>query len=77
MLVCLLYLTQYCYFQVWLFLADNYIKEIKIDWERTVKFAFNEKSNPDDNKLGLQIVKVNILGRKKNKTPGPSCSKRR
>ena len=46
------------FLQVWLFLADNYIKEIKIDWEKTVKFAFNEKSNPDDNKLGLQIVKV-------------------
>ena len=44
--------------QVWLYLADNYVKDIKIDWEKTVKFAFNERSNPDDNKLGLQIVKV-------------------
>jgi len=46
------------HFQVWLSLADQYIAELHIDWEKTVKFAFNEKSNPDDNKLGMQIVKV-------------------
>lgn len=44
--------------QVWLSLADHHIKEMKIDWDKTVRFAFNERSNPDDNKLGLQIVKV-------------------
>lgn len=44
--------------QVWLSLAEQHIKELKIDWEKTVKFAFNERSNPDDNKLGVQIVKV-------------------
>ncbi|KAK6175337.1 hypothetical protein SNE40_013824 [Patella caerulea] len=43
--------------KVWLSLADNHIKDLRIDWEKTVRFAFNEKSNPDDNKLGLQIVK--------------------
>ncbi|ESO02368.1 hypothetical protein HELRODRAFT_150360, partial [Helobdella robusta] len=37
--------------------ADNYMNSLCIDWERTKKFAFNEKSNPDDSKLGLQIVK--------------------
>ncbi|KAK3578758.1 hypothetical protein CHS0354_035662 [Potamilus streckersoni] len=42
---------------VWLSLADSHISELKIDWEKTVRFAFNDKSNPDDNKLGLQIVK--------------------
>ncbi|XP_052780758.1 TBC1 domain family member 30-like isoform X1 [Mya arenaria] len=43
--------------KVWLSLADQYISELKINWDRTVKFAFNERSNPDDNTLGMQIVK--------------------
>ncbi|XP_053378292.1 TBC1 domain family member 30-like isoform X2 [Mercenaria mercenaria] len=43
--------------KVWLSLAEQHIKEMKIDWDKTVRFAFNERSNPDDNKLGLQIVK--------------------
>jgi len=47
--------------QVWLNLADHYIAEMKIDWDKTVKFAFNERSNPDDNTLGLQIVKVTYM----------------
>ena len=46
------------YSQVWLALADVYIKSLKLDWEKTKKFAFNERSNPDDNTLGMQIVKV-------------------
>ena len=43
---------------MWLSLADNHIKELRIDWDRMVRFAFNERSNPDDNTLGMQIVKV-------------------
>lgn len=43
--------------KVWLSLSDNYIHEIHVDWEKTVRFAFNDRCNPDDNKLGLQIVK--------------------
>ncbi|XP_006819036.1 TBC1 domain family member 30-like [Saccoglossus kowalevskii] len=43
--------------QIWLCLADNHIRSIKVDWEKTVKLAFNERSNPDDDKLGIQIVK--------------------
>jgi len=43
---------------VWLALADNYLNGLCIDWEKTKTLAFNRKSNPDDNKLGLQIVKV-------------------
>jgi len=39
-------------------LADNYLNGLCIDWEKTKTLAFNRKSNPDDNKLGLQIVKV-------------------
>jgi len=44
--------------QVWLALADNYLNGLCIDWEKTKTLAFNRKSNPDDNKLDLQIVKV-------------------
>jgi len=44
--------------QVWLALADNYLNGLCIDWEKTKTLAFNRKSNPEDNKLDLQIVKV-------------------
>ena len=50
-----------CCLQVWLTLADAYVASQKIDWEQTIKFTFNEKSNPDDNNLGMQIVKVGFL----------------
>ncbi|CAD5125943.1 DgyrCDS14121 [Dimorphilus gyrociliatus] len=43
--------------KVWLALADKHLAELKLDWDKTKKFAFNERSNPDDNKLGVQIVK--------------------
>ncbi|KAK7101893.1 hypothetical protein V1264_020204 [Littorina saxatilis] len=43
--------------KVWLSLADHYIRKLKIDWHKTVRLAFNERSNPDDDKLGMQIVK--------------------
>ena len=31
-----------------------------VDWRKTCKFCFNERSNPDDDNLGAQIVKVFI-----------------
>ncbi|XP_012944028.1 TBC1 domain family member 30, partial [Aplysia californica] len=43
--------------KVWLSLADHYLFQLKINWEKTVRFVFNERSNPDDDKLGMQIVK--------------------
>ncbi|XP_076153077.1 TBC1 domain family member 30 isoform X2 [Alosa pseudoharengus] len=43
--------------RVWLTLADQYIHSISIDWEKTLRFAFNDRSNPDDDTLGIQIVK--------------------
>uniref|UniRef100_A0A8B9LUA1 TBC1 domain family member 30 n=1 Tax=Astyanax mexicanus TaxID=7994 RepID=A0A8B9LUA1_ASTMX len=43
--------------KVWLTLADQYLHSISIDWEKTMRFAFNERSNPDDDSLGIQIVK--------------------
>ncbi|XP_051977015.1 TBC1 domain family member 30-like isoform X2 [Xyrauchen texanus] len=43
--------------RVWLTLADQYLHSISIDWEKTMRFAFNDRSNPDDDTLGIQIVK--------------------
>ncbi|XP_061662150.1 TBC1 domain family member 30 isoform X2 [Syngnathoides biaculeatus] len=43
--------------RVWLTLADQYLHSISIDWDKTLRFAFNERSNPDDDSLGVQIVK--------------------
>ncbi|XP_027007725.2 TBC1 domain family member 30 isoform X3 [Tachysurus fulvidraco] len=43
--------------RVWLNLADQYLHSISIDWEKTMRFAFNDRSNPDDDSLGIQIVK--------------------
>ena len=46
--------------QVWLALADRYLQSNAIDWDKTLRFAFNEHSNPDDDSMGAQIVKVII-----------------
>ncbi|EDO28643.1 predicted protein, partial [Nematostella vectensis] len=40
---------------LWLCLAENKVNDL--DWQKTVKFCFNERSNPDDDELGSQIVK--------------------
>jgi len=44
--------------QIWLSLATRYIKDLRIDWNKVLQFAFNDKCNPDDDALGAQIVKV-------------------
>ncbi|KAM8974637.1 TBC1 domain family member 30 isoform 3-T3 [Pelodytes ibericus] len=43
--------------RVWLTLADQYLHSISIDWDKTLRFTFNERSNPDDDSMGIQIVK--------------------
>ncbi|XP_064139994.1 TBC1 domain family member 30 isoform X1 [Loxodonta africana] len=43
--------------KVWLTLADHYLHSIAIDWDKTMRFTFNERSNPDDDSMGIQIVK--------------------
>ncbi|CAM1323128.1 TBC1D30 (predicted) [Pycnogonum litorale] len=43
--------------RLWLTLADRHIQHRKIDWPKTRQFCFNERSNPDDDNLGVQIVK--------------------
>lgn len=61
-LLVLVVLAQYgLSLQVWLTLADRYLHSISIDWDKTLRFTFNERSNPDDDSLGIQIVKVTRL----------------
>jgi hypothetical protein len=48
-------------------LATNYIREIHLDWDKTCRFAFNNCSNPDDDQLGIQIVKVKFFQFSSNK----------
>ncbi|KAJ7329783.1 hypothetical protein JRQ81_015957 [Phrynocephalus forsythii] len=43
--------------RVWLTLADHYLRSIAIDWDKTMRFTFNDRSNPDDDSMGIQIVK--------------------
>ena len=43
--------------QVWLNLSKQYIKDINLDWNKVRRIAFNDRSNPDDHELGVQIVK--------------------
>lgn len=43
--------------KVWLTLADQYLHSISIDWDKTMRFTFNDRSNPDDDSMGIQIVK--------------------
>ncbi|XP_053412291.1 TBC1 domain family member 30 isoform X2 [Nycticebus coucang] len=43
--------------KVWLTLADHYLHSIAIDWGKTMRFTFNDRSNPDDDSMGIQIVK--------------------
>ncbi|XP_036025942.1 TBC1 domain family member 30 isoform X2 [Onychomys torridus] len=43
--------------KVWLTLADHYLHSIAIDWTKTMRLTFNERSNPDDDSMGIQIVK--------------------
>lgn len=42
---------------VWLNLSKQYIKDINLDWNKVRRIAFNDRSNPDDHELGIQIVK--------------------
>ncbi|XP_076344133.1 TBC1 domain family member 30-like isoform X2 [Tachypleus tridentatus] len=43
--------------RLWLTLASRYVNIQKIDWNATKQFCFNDKSNPDDDRLGTQIIK--------------------
>lgn len=43
--------------KIWLTLAERYLASRDLDWEATARFCFNERCNPDDDNLGVQIVK--------------------
>ncbi|XP_022702208.1 uncharacterized protein LOC111267900 isoform X1 [Varroa jacobsoni] len=43
--------------QLWLTLADRYIVYRQLDWPATCRSCLNERTNPDDDALGVQIVK--------------------
>ena len=47
------------FFQLWLTLSEKHLATRGVDWKKAEKFCFNEWSNPDDDELGLQIVRVN------------------
>ncbi|RWS21657.1 TBC1 domain family member 30-like protein, partial [Leptotrombidium deliense] len=43
--------------KLWSTLADRHVQCRRIRWSSTLKFCLNEKTNPDDDALGEQIVK--------------------
>ena len=45
---------------MWLTLAERYLNSKSVDWKKAERTCFNEWSNPDDDELGLQIVRVRI-----------------
>lgn len=51
----------YSAFQLWLTLSEKHLVSRGVDWKKAEKFCFNEWSNPDDDELGLQIVRVLYL----------------
>ncbi|XP_053995038.1 uncharacterized protein LOC128885183 isoform X2 [Hylaeus volcanicus] len=43
--------------ELWLTLAERHLEQRGVDWKQAEKVCFNEWSNPDDEELGIQIVK--------------------
>ncbi|XP_023290729.1 uncharacterized protein LOC105694437 [Orussus abietinus] len=43
--------------RLWLTLAERHLEQRRVDWKQAEKLCFNEWSNPDDEELGIQIVK--------------------
>ncbi len=48
-------------FQLWLTLSEKYLSSRGVDWTKAERFCFNEWSNPDDDELGMQIVRVSLI----------------
>lgn len=44
--------------QLWLSLADKYLKSKNVDWAQQRDKCFCEEWREDDEELGIQIVKV-------------------
>lgn len=45
--------------QLWLSLANNFLTTTGVDWDEVRAVVFSDRLNPDDHKLGRQIIKVN------------------
>eukprot|EP00095_Tigriopus_kingsejongensis_P001319 maker-scaffold249_size238305-snap-gene-1.9 protein:Tk01319 transcript:maker-scaffold249_size238305-snap-gene-1.9-mRNA-1 annotation:"tbc1 domain family member 30" len=43
--------------KLWVTLSEQYLNSRGVDWKKAERFCFNEWSNPDDDELGLQIVR--------------------
>ncbi|XP_063230098.1 uncharacterized protein LOC134535110 isoform X2 [Bacillus rossius redtenbacheri] len=43
--------------RLWLTLAERHLQERGVDWDKMQRCCFNEWTNPDDDELGVQIVK--------------------
>jgi hypothetical protein len=43
--------------RLWLTVAEKHLQSRGVNWSQAERFCFNEGSNPDDDKLGVQIVK--------------------
>ncbi|XP_021913960.1 uncharacterized protein LOC110827030 isoform X2 [Zootermopsis nevadensis] len=43
--------------RLWLTVAEKHLQSRGVDWTHAEKFCFNEWTNPDDEELGVQIVK--------------------
>ena len=50
--------SSFCVLQLWVTLSERYLSGKGVDWPKAERFCFNEWSNPDDDELGLQIVRV-------------------
>lgn len=48
-------------FQLWLNLADQYIVKHSISWKATCAAAFSERITVEDDRLGMQIIKVSFI----------------
>ncbi|XP_047486757.1 uncharacterized protein LOC125037573 [Penaeus chinensis] len=46
--------------RLWLTLSEKHLQARGVDWSHAERFCFNEWSNPDDDELGDQIVKVRV-----------------
>ena len=53
-------LIYYLFLQLWLTLAEQHLARRSVPWSQVERSCFNEWSNPDDDELGDQIVKVSI-----------------
>jgi len=42
-------------------LAERYLKTRGVEWTKAEKFCFDDSNNPEDDELGMQIIRVNSI----------------